>query len=102
MKKLTLILVALMVFIIGCAPSMPSQDNALTKNGDQLDLDGAKLVMLSSNTTDAGRNEEDVINQINNYLMRDIDIISFSRFYDPETSRLIRCEIIYREIPVTE
>ena len=93
--KKILIILLLILLLAGCAPL--TETTALTRAGDELDLDGAKIIVLSSGKKDKGFNEEEVISQINLFLARDdVEIITFSRFYDPVTSRLIRCEIIYR------
>ncbi len=98
MKRVILVLVLVAILAVGCVPQ-GTNSLALTKAGDELQLSGAKMVMLSSAVTDQSRNEDEVIERINRYLVRgDIEIIAFSRFYDPVTSRLIRCEIIYRDI----
>ena len=99
MKRLLLgLILVLVLFSVGCA-QLKATSPTLTKNGNEIYLNGAKIVMISSNIGDGSRNEEDIIKQINQYLTRDnIEIISFRRFYDPTSSRLIRCEIIYRSL----
>ncbi len=98
MKKILIpLLIPLLLLLAGCAP--PPAAPSLTRSGEELELSGAKIIMLSSDKSDGGFNEDEVISQINMFLARDdIEIITFSRFYDPSTSRIIRCEIMYRDI----
>ena len=106
MKKviLGLVLVMVVVLSIGCAPTGKYQQSpSLIRSGVELDLSGAKIIMLNSDRKDEGFNEEEVIYKVNIFLSReDVDIITFSRFYKPDTSRLIRVEIVYRDIVIND